>query len=230
VPAPDDLLLRHGPGVRLVHAIDALAVLVLSVTGLAVSGDLPPAWSGWLGGHERLNATHQLLGIWFVGIALLWSLARLPVTWRFLRRIFRFGRDDARWLPRYVLHLATPLRHAPPRCDGYFDPGQRLAFIGILATMLLAGASGTYLYAWSPQMPGAAWIGPMIRLHIASTWLLMALLTVHILAGSGLLWTHRGLARTMFGDGRVTPALAERLWPDWASTRQEQQRRDGSRR
>lgn len=117
--------------------------------------------------------------------------------------------------------LLAPGRHAAPRCEGCFDPAQRLAFIGILATMLLAGASGTYLYVWSPQMPGAGWIGGVITVHAASTRVLMGLSGIHILAGSGLLWTHRGLLRAMFGEGRIRYALADRLWPAWARSQHE---------
>lgn len=213
-----DTLLRHGLGVRFVHGLDALVVLVLLVSGLALSGDLPSSWVVGLGGHEGLNTVHRLLGIGFVAVGFLWILVRAPVAVRFLRRIAHFRRTDIQWFPRFALHLFRPSQHAAPHCGGHFDPAQRLVFIGIVLSLALSGASGTHLYLWTPQLPGAGLIGQVIVLHVVSTWALMALLCLHVLAGSGVLWTHRGLVRAMFGNGRVSRTLARRLWPDWAAS------------
>ncbi|MEO8855654.1 MAG: hypothetical protein ABI343_01575, partial [Burkholderiaceae bacterium] len=64
----------------------------------------------------------------------------------------------------------------------------------------------------------------IIRTHIVTSWLLIGFLSAHILAGSGLLRTHRGIAAAMFGDGRVAVGLANNLWPGWTSRQRDETR------
>ena len=79
----------------------------------------------------------------------------------------------------------------------------------------LAGlvASGTALYLIPPQASSA--LGLAVRSHTAAAWLFAVSLAVHIIVGSGLLPSHRGIARAMFGDGSVRRPLAIKLWPAW---------------
>lgn len=96
-------------------------------------------------------------------------------------------------------------------------PAQRLILAAtLLSTTLLTVTGGVLYLAPDGPRPLLAW---MIRLHVAGAVALCAALAVHITVGSGLLPSHRGIARVMFGDGRVPVTLARRLWPGW-TTRQ----------
>ncbi|MCZ2104613.1 MAG: hypothetical protein LC137_09550 [Burkholderiales bacterium] len=58
-----------------------------------------------------------------------------------------------------------------------------------------------------------------VRAHALAGGVLMLALLVHAIAGLGVLPTHRGVARSMFGDGTVPLATARRLWPGWTTSR-----------
>lgn len=205
-------LLRHRLGARVLHAVDALLVLVLLASGIALGSWLSPQATALLGGHEALAAAHQKLGLVFV-IAWLLMAAWAPARWaRVLCDVLHFRRRDRRWPVEFLRHYRHPKGHAAPFHDGRFDPVQRLVFLGLIAAIALASASGIALYL-APFGPSAlAWA---VRVHGASVGLLLACLGVHIAAGSGVLRTHRGLARAMFGNGQVPVPMAQALWPAW---------------
>lgn len=207
-------LARHGLGARLLHVANALAVLILLASGLALGDWLSARLTDWMGGHATVDALHQTLGLAFV-IAWLLLVALLPGrVGRLLRDVLHFQSADWRWPAAFLRFYVHPEGRSIPAHDGRFDPAQRIVFLGLIAALFLAAASGVYLYLTPPlgriALAGAVW------LHVASAWLLIACVAVHIVAGCGLLRTHRGLASTMFGDGRVSQKLADELWPIWS--------------
>lgn len=214
----DDPLLRHTAATRWLHGVDALVIVILLVTGLALGDVIPDGIAALLGGHLRINATHRLLGVAFA-VALLAIVVNVPrrvAHW--LRDVGHMRRADWRWPLDFLRFFMRPRRHAPPFHDGRFDPAQRIVFFGILVALAATSASGVYLYFWTPAFPlGQLSMAYAIRIHIVAAWLLIACLALHIAAGSGWLWTHRGLAAAMFGNGKVTAKVARYLWPAWAS-------------
>lgn len=214
----DGTLCRHARVTRALHLVNAVVVIVLLVTGLALGDVLPEASAAWLGGHVRINATHQVLGVAFAA-ALVALVVVLP---RGVRRLLRdashFRRTDWLWPARFLAFMLAPRGRGAPFHDGRFDPAQRAVFVGIILSVFVVSASGVYLYVWTPAFPlGQLSLAYAIRLHIAAAWLLIACLCLHIVAGIGLPWTHRGLAAAMFGNGRVSASLAQTLWPRWAA-------------
>lgn len=210
------MLMRHGLATRIVHAVNALVVLVLIVTGLALGDVIPDRMAWLLGGHLGVDAVHRLLGVAFAASLLLLVLAAPRKVARLLGNVCHLRRGDWRWPLRFTAFLVAPHRHAPPFHDGHFDPVQRGVFLGILVTLALASASGVYLYAWTPAFPlGQLSMAYAIRVHIAAVWVLIACIALHIIAGSGVLWTHRGITTAMFGNGEVPARLAQNLWPAW---------------
>lgn len=213
-PAAPETLARHGLSTRVLHALDAVAIIVLIISGLALGDVLAQRVAALLGGHVVVDATHRALGLAFVLVWVLLVLALPTRLGRLLRDSLQFRRPEWRWPLGFLRFYLRPSRYRAPAHGGRFDPAQRVVFVGIIAAVALAGASGVYLYLTPPL--GRTMLVAAIRLHIASAWLLIACLCVHILAGSGLLHTHRGVIRAMFGDGRVKFALACTLWPAWA--------------
>lgn len=198
---------------RILHGSNALVLAILLLSGFALAGNLPVGWVDGLGGHTGVNTVHRLLGLAFaiVGAVLVMLLRRRLAALG--REILRVHSRDFGWPLRYIRALCSPGDHAALEHDGRFDPLQRAVLGLLLLATLVTAASGVYLYF----LPGApAWVFALaIRAHIYAAWLLLAAVAIHILAGLGLLPTHRGVLRAMFGDGTVPLATAARLWPGW---------------
>ena len=207
-------LARHSLGARVLHALDALVIMVLLASGLALGELLGEQIVALFGGHLLVNATHQLLGLAFVIAWVLLVLAMPDRVHGLLRDTVYFRRRELRWPLDFLRFSLWPRRFAPPFHDGRFDPAQRVIFISTIVALALMGVSGVYLYLAPPL--GRMMLAYAIRIHIATAWVLIGCLCIHAVAGSGLLRTHRGLATAMFGDGRVAVALARTLWPGWS--------------
>lgn len=208
---------RHGLTARALHFANALVVIVLLLTGLVLGGVLPEGGAALIGGHLGDNATHRILGLAFA-IALAVLAVALPRrVGHLLHDIGRFQKRDWLWSPRFLAYYFSRRRNRAPFHDGRFDPAQRIVFAILIASLTVATASGVYLYFWNPTFPlGQQALGYAIRVHITASWVLIVCVCLHIIAGSGLLRTHRGLVTAMFGNGRVSLALARTLWPGWA--------------
>ncbi len=204
---------RHGALARVLHALNATIVLLLLFSGLALGDRLPEAWVDALGGHEAFSDLHEWLGLAFVvaSALLIGALSRHSAA--LVRRLAEWRRGDLGWPLAFARHLLRSQRTDAPRHSGYFDPLERLVLIIVLATLVLAGLSGVYLY-WSPDAPRWAFV-VFIRSHIYAGWVLLGALGLHIFAGLGVLPTHRGILGVMFGDGSLPQATARRLWPGW---------------
>lgn len=212
MPEHPPTLLRHGGATRLAHVVLALVVGVLIVGGLGVAERLPDELISLFGGHTRLATVHRNTGL-AVGFALL--VLALVAPGRLiglLADVLQPHRGRVRWLCaflRYSLHR----RRSSPWHDGRFDPLQRLVFLVLGGSLLVLVVSGGVIYASPPQARLLlAWA---IRLHGAAAVALIGAVCLHVFSGSGLLPSHRGVARAMLGDGRVSLVVARRLWPGW---------------
>ncbi|TAM90334.1 MAG: hypothetical protein EPN41_01825, partial [Candidimonas sp.] len=187
-------VLRHTVAARGLHALNAAAILALIATGLALAGFLPDSLTARMGGHVVANTTHRMLGLAFV-IAAAAAAALLHARCR------RFARD--------IVGSGVLGPHAQR-----LSAAQRAVFAILVISATIAGVSGVYLYVL-PKAP--LWVFLVaIRAHVYGSWVLIAALSLHIVAGLGILPTHRGIARSMFGDGTVPLRIARTLWPGWA--------------
>lgn len=208
-------VIRHGRRARWLHGLNALALTILIPTGLAMGERLPATWVHDLGGHAFLATAHQHLGLVLTVALLLAVLIWFGKTIKLLQELTHYPLRDLTWPGRFLRHLLQPARYPAPDHAARLDPGQRLVIAGLLLTLVLASASGVWLW-FSPEAP--RWVfAAVVRTHIYSTWTLLGMLGLHILAGLGLLPTHRGIWRSMFGNGSVPLATARRLWPGWTS-------------
>lgn len=207
-------VVRHALPARLGHGAAVVAVALLLVTGWALAQVLPEGLVGWLGGHALASGAHDLLGLAGAAVAAGVAAVLRRRVGGLLRELGGVRREDFIWLRGF---LRDPLGRRAPRAwhAGRLDPLQRWVLAVMLAMLALAAASGVCLY-FTP--PGWRWVFVVaVRLHVAASEVLVAAVLVHVLAGSGLLPTHRGMARSMFGDGTVPLATARRLWPGWTA-------------
>lgn len=204
---------RHGLAARVIHAALLIGIGVLLISGLGLSDHLPPGVVRFLGGHLAIDDLHRQLGLAVtLGLVIMVLIATTQVR-RLVHDVTRFRSSDVRWPVDFVRCHLWPKSGRRPVHDGRFDPGQRLVFSGIIGSVAILGATGVYVYI-SPTS-NASIMTWTLRLHIVSGWALIVCVVSHIIGGSGILPTHRGIARTMFGRGQVDPKLAARLWPVW---------------
>ena len=208
-------VLRHSGGVRLAHLLLAVTIGWLILSGLGIHEILSARLVHMLGGHVLLVGSHRWLGYALAAALLLTLIFLWQRVREFLSAILSLHRSDAAWLPGLVHSLVRPRRNTLPWHDGRFDPAQRLVFvvlIGSLALLVVTGVAINFIplslrmvFAWT------------LRTHLASAWVFIATVSVHIFAGLGVLPTHRGVTRAMFGDGRIKTELGLRLWPGWTA-------------
>lgn len=205
---------RHAWRVRWVHGLAALGVVLLLASGYALAEVLPVAVQRWLGGHAWVSGWHDGLGLAFALAMVAGLLACRRGAMALWRELCRVERGDGAWLRDFARDLLGRKTPAPWHA-ARLDPLQRWVLAAMLALLVVATVSGVALYFMPP-----GWRWPFViavRAHILANEVFTALFLVHVLAGSGLLPTHRGIARSMFGDGAVPLATARRLWPGWTA-------------
>lgn len=209
---------RNNRRTRWFHASVYLCLLVLLATG----------WWLWFGLEGTPSVLAQITGVadaqlhtmlgWVsiallaLGCALGWRAART-----LLRDSVRFRRSDLRWFSRWPGALGTG-RFGDH--DGHFDPGQRLANLVMLASLLLLVGSGAGLAIVSGG-PAFVWLD---LVHRWSTYVFTPLVVGHIVIASGVLPGYRGVWRAMHLGGHLHESDARRVWPGWTDREHESRR------
>jgi len=126
----------------------------------------------------------------------------------FVRETFRHDPGDGQWWKRWPAGAVTGRfgRH-----EGHFDPGQRLANVLIVASLVTLCATGIGLTVLHGG-PLFAWLA---KIHEWSTFVFTPLIVGHVLIALGILPAYRGVWRGMHWGGRVQRAAAHRVWPGW---------------
>jgi formate dehydrogenase subunit gamma len=200
-------VVRNNGGSRLLHA--GLASLTLSLLGTG--------W--WLRagqeGRPSLLARavdvpdtelHRRAGWALAALALVAVTLGARGAARFGRETLRVDRGDGTWLRRWPAGAVTG-RFADHR--GHFDPGQRLANLGFVVTLVTLVVTGVALTA-THGGPSFVWL---VRVHRLAGTALTALVIGHVALAIGALPGYRGAWRAMGLAGRVPVATARRLWP-----------------
>lgn len=200
---------RYNRRTRWFHAVIYLAVLVLLATGWWLlsgrEGDPSP-----LAGVTRIPdaALHTWAGWGLVGVAVAGLSLGARAVRTFVLESVRFRRGDLAWFARWPAALRSGRF---PWHDGHFDPGQRLANLALVITLLAVVGSG----AGMALLHSGPAFALLVRAHRWSTYLLTPLIAGHILIASGVLPGYRGVWRSMHLVGRLDRTVANRLWPGW---------------
>ncbi len=193
----------HPLAVRLLHWVNAFAVIVMILSGWRIY-DAAPIWSfefprdltlgGWLAGALAWH----FAAMWLLCANLFAYLLYGALSGHFRRRLAPLS-PVAAWRDIRAA-LAGRIPHAP----GHYSAAQRIAYLFSILALVLAILSGLAL--WKPvQLQGlAALMGGYEgarRLHFLVMAALVAFLILHV----GLAVTIRGVLRAMV-TGRMEPS------------------------
>jgi cytochrome b subunit of formate dehydrogenase len=200
---------RHGRRARRFHAAVYIVTLVLLFTGwwLLVGREGEPSLLARASGQPD-TTIHQWFGWALVALATGPILVGRKGIATFVRETIRFDRGDAIWLMRWpgAVFSGRFGRH-----EGHFDPGQRVANVGIVSglAILIASGVGLSLVAGGPVF---IWLR---QVHTWATFVVTPLVAGHVLMAIGVLPGYRGVWRSMHLGGRVPVETARRVWPGW---------------
>lgn len=207
--APPRTVERNPRAARWFHAGVYVTVLVLLATG----------WWLLLGQEGRPSVLARGTGVSDADLHTVtgWVLAGLTALaaavgargWRvFWCESVRFGRGDGAWFRRWPAAILTGRfgRH-----EGRFDPGQRVANLVLVGTLLALVVSGAGLALVSGG-PAFVWFA---QVHRWSTYLVTPVVVGHVVIASGVLPGYRGVWRAMHLGGRLRERDAHRIWPAW---------------
>lgn len=200
---------RHGRRARLFHTAVYLATLPLLLTGwwllLGKEGSASPL-------ARVFGVPDTRLHVWFGFALAIVALAPLvlgrPGIATFVRESIRRDPGDARWWSRWPVGAVTG-RFA--RHEGHFDPGQRVANVLIVGSLVALAATGIAMTV----LHGGRAFAWFAKVHQWATFLVTPLLLGHLLIALGVLPGYRGVWRSMHLGGRVPEATARRVWPGW---------------
>lgn len=210
---------RYNRPARWFHSSTYLVVGVLLLTGwwLLRGGEGEPSpLSDLL--EQPDTDLHRAAGWALAALGAVGLTLGIRASWTFTRETLRVDRGDGRWFARWPRGALTG-RFAPHR--GHFDPGQRLAnlvFVGTLVTLIVSGLLLTTLH-------GGSTFVVVVKVHRYATYVLTPLVIGHILVAVGILPGYRGVWRSMHWGGRVPLATARRLWPSSTKPTEKSQRR-----
>jgi len=204
---------RHSLLKRVIHGFHAVAFLTLIVTGAIV---FVPAIGVAFGSQavQVVRFLHRVFAVVFI-VAPLVGIAVAPQGFAHLMKNLtsRWDADDKEFMRLFPKYLFAPKTTKMPK-QHEVKSGQRLADGAVILTALLIAASGVVLWTKGFGSADAFWVALLV--HDAAFILLLVVVPAHIYLGSGLFQPYRGLARLMFGDGRVSEEAALYHWGHWA--------------
>ena len=185
---------------RTVHWVNAVAFLLLLVTGLAL---YIPSIEVLLGRRPLLKDIHFWTGVcWLPALAILALLGDRRGLLRTARELDSFDRDDARWLRG---------RGAP---QGRFNAGQKLNATLNAAFTVLFLVSGLLL--WLGERDTRFRFASTVVLHDGLMYAALGLLVGHLY----LAVIHPATRHSLRGMtvGTVTEEWAEQHYPQWVES------------
>jgi len=192
---------RYTSGERILHWVTAITFFLLAASGLAFFHPSMFWLSNLLGGGTWSRVLHP-----FVGVVMFVAFILMAV--KFWHHNVLSGNDRA-WLGKIGDVIANRDDKAPP--IGRYNPGQKILFWVLLASMLVLLVSGIAI--WQPFFAPSFSVGT-IRLgalfHALSALALIFFIIVHIYSS---FWV-KGSGDAML-RGKVSRAWAKAHHPQW---------------
>lgn len=198
---PSGTLARYTTGARINHWLNAIILILLALSGMALFHPALYFLTGLFGGGVWARIIHP-----WMGVALLVTFAGLFV------RFFRYNiwdRTDTQWLNRLRDVLAARDEHLPE--VGRYNAGQKIVFWLMTIAIVALFASGIVL--WESQFGESFTIAQKriaVVIHAAAAVVIIGVWIVHVYAA---IWV-RGTVRAMT-RGSVTGGWAWKHHRRW---------------
>ncbi len=207
---------RKSMQARITHAVNALCVLLLALSGLFVFVPaLAQAAPAELVFFFRMS--HRVIGVVFVLFPLISALLAPKGVAHICKNLFaKWDSDDKKWMILFLpyLFLAKHL-HMPDQ--GEVKSGQRFADGMLWLSCIIMAISGVSMLCGSTlfEMPRNIYAACLLA-HDLGFFLIVVFGLAHIFLGAGIFQPYRGTMRIMFGDGTVSESDALYHWGHWA--------------
>ena len=197
----NDLIVRYKAGQRSAHWVNAIAFILLTLSGLALFHPSMAWLANLLGGGQWNRILHPFIGVfWF----LVFARFALPLIGS---NVITGG--DVKWLVNVHRVLAHDSSGIPP--VGKYNGGQKVLYWVLLLGMLALLGSGIVI--WQPYFAPELTID-LRRIaavvHAAAAWVLILFIIVHVTAS---VWTAGSV--TAMVRGTVSRAWAKHHHPGW---------------
>ncbi len=207
---------RKSKQARITHAVNAVCILLLALSGLFVF--VPPLTQAV---PEQvvffLRMSHRVIGVVFVLFPIASALLAPKGVAHIFKNLFaKWDSDDKKWMALFMpyLFLAKHL-HMPDQ--GEVKSGQRFADGMLWLSCAIMAVSGVAMVLGSTvfDMPRGIY-SVFLLFHDIGFFLIVVFGLAHIFLGGGIFQPYRGTLRIMFGDGTVSESDALYHWGHWA--------------
>ena len=204
---------RHSLLKRWIHGIHMVTTLVLIASGTVI---FIPAVGRAVGSDvvQFVRIAHRVLAVIFIGGPLVGLIAAPQGFVHIMKNLFaKWDADDKLFMKKFPKYMFAPkTTHMPPQHE--VKSGQRLSDGLLLFAAALIAVTGVVL--WAGQFVSPEVFRIALLLHDVAFVLVTLIMCAHIYLGAGIFQPYRGLARLMFGNGRVTVEEARYHWGHWA--------------
>jgi formate dehydrogenase subunit gamma len=204
---------RHSLLKRWIHGIHMVATLVLIASGAVV---FIPVVGRAVGSDvvQFVRIAHRVFAVVFIGGPLVGLIVAPKGFVHIMKNLFApWDADDKKFMKLFPKYMFAPkTTHMPPQHE--VKSGQRLSDGLLIFAAVLIAVTGVVL--WAGQFVSPEVFRIALLLHDVAFALVVFIMCAHIYLGAGIFQPYRGLARLMFGNGRVTEEEALYHWGHWA--------------
>ena len=192
---------RYTSGELILHWVTALTFLLLAASGLAFFHPSMFWLTGLLGGGTWARILHP-----FIGVVMFVAFILMAV--KFWHHNVLSG-NDRKWLGQINDVIANRDGRMPP--IGRYNPGQKILFWVLLASMIVLLVSGVTI--WQPYFAPSFGIGTIrfgALMHALGALALILLIIVHIYSSFWVKGSTEGML-----SGKVSRSWAKAHHPQW---------------
>jgi formate dehydrogenase subunit gamma len=192
---------RYTSGERILHWVTAITFFLLAASGLAFFHPSMFWLTGLLGGGTWSRILHP-----FIGVVMFVAFILMAV--KFWHHNVLSG-NDRKWLGQIGDVIANRDDRVPP--IGRYNPGQKILFWVLLASMIVLLVSGVAI--WQPYFAPSFSIGTLrfgALMHALGALALILLIIVHIYSSFWVKGSTEGML-----SGKVSRAWAKAHHPKW---------------
>jgi len=204
---------RHSLLKRCVHGTTMVACMVLIASGAVV---FIPAIGRAVGSDfvQLVRMAHRIFAVAFIGAPLIGLIVAPKGFVHMVKNLVApWDEDDKKFMMLFPKYLFAPkTTHMPKQHE--IKSGQRLSDATLILVATLIAVTGVIL--WAGRFVSPEVFRVTLMLHDVAFALIVMIMCVHIYLGAGIFQPYRGLARLMFGNGRVTEEEARYHWGHWA--------------